>query len=334
MTGDLTPGTDLAVIDPADVEAAADPAQYVVQACERAKTWLAHALEHGGIDEIVELKSQAEAIRIYTMQKQLGKDAELSAAEIVRRAERGIGVAIRKGQDSGEIRRKGERSPRTASITRLRFGKTETVQAEAVDSGSSLKPSPTHFATDHELHGNGAGIYGMTDGVSDDQFEEAIAEAKAEGNLSRANVVRQAQAKTSLASDRESTEWIPTRGDTSPRAAARRRELIRQLASQAWTSHQISDRINTTPDGVRRIARDEGIAIPADDALGRGTRKSIDSNRIVRETVSGLEGLEIALDLVSYDDLDRSEIEHWTTSLTTSIRILNRLNKRLKEIVQ
>lgn len=35
----------------------------------------------------------------------------------------------------------------------------------------------------------------MTDGVSDEQFEEAIAEAKAEENLSRANVARKAKAK-------------------------------------------------------------------------------------------------------------------------------------------
>jgi len=30
----------------------------------------------------------------------------------------------------------------------------------------------------------------MTDGVSDEEFERALAEAKAEGNLSRANVIR------------------------------------------------------------------------------------------------------------------------------------------------
>ena len=38
--------------------------------------------------------------------------------------------------------------------------------------------------------GNQAGIYDMTDGVPDEKFEAAITEAKTEGNLSRANVVR------------------------------------------------------------------------------------------------------------------------------------------------
>ena len=51
---------------------------------------------------------------MYTTQKQLGKDAQLAAAEIVRRAERGIGVAIRRGQQNGEIARRGDRGSRGA----------------------------------------------------------------------------------------------------------------------------------------------------------------------------------------------------------------------------
>jgi hypothetical protein len=76
-------------VDPGVVERAADPAAFVVAACERAKAWLEEALEHGEIEQIAEIKSQAEAVRVYTAQKQLGRDAQLAAAEIVRRAERG-----------------------------------------------------------------------------------------------------------------------------------------------------------------------------------------------------------------------------------------------------
>ena len=65
---------------------------------ERARSWLSVALEKGQIERIVDLRSQAEAMRIYTLQKQLGHDAALAAAEVVRRAERCIGLAIRKGQ--------------------------------------------------------------------------------------------------------------------------------------------------------------------------------------------------------------------------------------------
>lgn len=165
MTTDLIPASDYTT----EIERSADPAEYVVQTLERAKVWLAQALDHGDIEQIVELKSQAEAIRVYTMSKQLGKDAELSAAEIVRRAERGIGVAIRRGQEAGEIRdkRSGGHTPHIAS--------------------------PADFVPKDELKDV---VYPLTDDVTDDDFEDALAEAKEEGNLSRANVVRKVQKTT------------------------------------------------------------------------------------------------------------------------------------------
>lgn len=314
--------TDLVALDAAQVEAAADPAQYVVLACERAKAWLADALEHGGIEEIVELKSQAEAIRVYSQQKQLGKDAELSAAEIVRRAERGIGLAIRKGQQAGEIASREDSR---------RNGKPVEVHGENFE-----KRSPREFFTGgKDMHET----YALTDGVTDTQFEEAIAGGRAEGNLSRANVVRKVKAnqeprQADAVTARESEPAVPESVDRSPQAASRRRELMREWASQGWTSVQIGARLGIADDTIRRIARDDGISIPADVALGRGTRKSVDSNRIVRETVNSLEGLEISLELVHFDELDLSEIPNWTNSLAASIRVLNRLNKQLKELVQ
>ena len=54
---------DLALAaDPQIVDRSADPAGFVVAACERAKAWLTEALEHGEIEQIAEIKSQAEAI--------------------------------------------------------------------------------------------------------------------------------------------------------------------------------------------------------------------------------------------------------------------------------
>ena len=114
--------------DPDVMEGSADPAGFVVQACQRAKAWLTEALEHGGIEQIAEIKSQAEAVRVYSAQKQLGKDAQLAAAEIVRRADRGIGVAIRRGQQAGEIstRADGEQG----AYTRLRHGAIERIEPQ------------------------------------------------------------------------------------------------------------------------------------------------------------------------------------------------------------
>jgi hypothetical protein len=155
-----------------DLERMADPAHYVELACERAKAWLADALEHGDIDQIVELKSQAEAIRIYTTQKKLGKDTELAACEVVRRAERGIAIAIRKGQEEGTIARQGQTVAKSQEVGGTYFLRS-TTGAAGVNHTSEVQE-----------------LTALADGISDEVFEEAIAEAKSEGNLSRANVTR------------------------------------------------------------------------------------------------------------------------------------------------
>src|SRR5262249_58529625 len=57
---------DLALAaDPGAIERSADPAAFVVQACERAKAWLTEALEHDEIEQIAEVKSQAQAEGVY-----------------------------------------------------------------------------------------------------------------------------------------------------------------------------------------------------------------------------------------------------------------------------
>ena len=67
----------------------------------------------------------------------------------------------------------------------------------------------------------------MTDGVSDTDFEDAIGEAKAEGNLSRANVVR--KIRQQRGSPPPADGQVPDPADRSPEAAARRQELIAEL---------------------------------------------------------------------------------------------------------
>ena len=200
------------------IERSADPAEFVVQACQRAKAWLREALEHGEIEQIAEIKSQAEAIRVYTTQKQLGKDAQLAAAEIVRRAERGIGVAIRRGQQDGEIAKRGDRGSHGAP---------------GVHGGNPGDRHDDHLGSPGSFFRHGderADTYAMTDGVSDADFEDAIGEAKAEGNLSRANVVRKIrqQRRTPPAPDGQ----VPDPADRSPEAAARRSELIAEFAAR------------------------------------------------------------------------------------------------------
>jgi hypothetical protein len=307
---------DLALAaDPGMVERSADPAGFVVAACERARAWLREALEHGEIEQIAEVKSQAEAVRVYTAQKQLGKDAQLAAAEIVRRAERGIGVAIRRGQQNGAIRRRGDHGGRAAGNG---------------DGNTIYRPGPADYATTGELRGNGAGIYHMTDGVSDEDFEEALAKAKAEQDLSRANVVRKIWQRRS--SSPGSGEQIPAPADRSSAAAQARRKLIGELAGRGMSSRQIADQLGIGDDRVRAVARAHGIAIPADAVLGRTRR--LDSSRIVRQTVHALEGLVMGVELADPAELDPAEAAAWAASITRSARALSRFSRQIKEALQ
>lgn len=307
--------TELAVLaaDPGSaLSAAADPGQFVVLACQRAKEWLAQAVEQGEIDQIVEVKSQAEAIRVYTMQKQLGKDAELAAAEIVRRAERGIGLAIRRGQETGEIRKQGYYSPPRKPYQARRGGRLVTIRASneaGVRETNSRSPRAFFSSGD-----DGNLTYAVTDGVSDEQFESAIDQAKSEQNLSRKNVVRK------------------VRAEVGPLTPSARRAAITDLASSGYPSRQIAEMVGISEERVRYIAREHQIDIPA-DRIFSGTRRT-DSNRIVREATHALEGLAMGVQLVDVAELDTGELRHWATSLTDSMRVLNRFTKQIKEMTQ
>lgn len=134
-------------------------------------------------------------------------------------------------------------------------------------------------------------------------------------------------------SDGEPLDWVPEPNDKTRAGVARRRQLIAEMAASGHTSTQIGDRLGIIPPTIRRIAREEGITIPADQVIAR-TRHRIDSNRIIRETIQELENLDVSLKLVHFDELDTSQISDWTASLSNSIRVLNRLNKQLKEMVQ
>jgi hypothetical protein len=294
---------------PEVIERSADPAGFVVQACQRAKAWLREALEHGEIEQIAEIKSRAEAVRVYTTQKQLGKDAQLAAAEIVRRAERGIGVAIRRGQQAGEIAKRGERGGR---------GSAGVDAGNPNDRCDDHLGSPTLFFRHCDER---ADAYAMTDGISDAHFEDALGEAKAEGNLSRANVVRKI---------RERHSAVPPERDGQATGQPPR-DLIARHAAAGMTSRQIAGQLGIDAHQVRQIAREHGIAIPADVVVGRTRRP--DANRIVRHTTHALEGLAMSVALADPADLDPAQVAEWAASQARSIRVLSQFLAQMRKAV-
>ena len=102
--------------------------------------------------------------------------------------------------------------------------------------------------------------------LTDEQFDAAITEAKAEGNLSRANVVRK------------------VKGQQGPTTRDQRADLIVKLANEGYSSRQMPAKVGVTEESVRQIARDYGIDIPADKAVGR--TKRINSTEVAENTVT------------------------------------------------
>lgn len=288
--------SDLAIIPiPGTLGEYSDPAAFVELALTRAKEWLVEAIEQGDIGSIVELKSQAEAIRVYTTQKQLGKDAELNAAEIVRRAERGLGLAVRKGQDEGTIR-----TPADRDHTWL----NQHGRGPFRDVG---KTSPTEIFNNHA---EVTDAYAMTDDVSDEQFEEALATARDEKNLARANIVRKIKGES----------------------VDDKLNVARQLAASGNTVQQIATRLGYTRPGMVEFLKRHDIEVPAEHVV-RGTR-NLNSTRIVDAAVGSVNGIGMLFDQIVYSDLPAENVQGWLAILNESIRSLTTLRNRLKETSQ
>lgn len=292
----------------------ASPAGRVVQACDRAEAWLRESPDRLDPAKASEVRALADSLHRRASREQLGREVRLAAAETLRRAERGLALAIRHGQENGTVVRHGGGRPRTAPAT-------------------GIAPRPvTDFAASDDLSGTGGqpGYYRLADGVSSEEFEQAVKEARAEGNLSRVNVSRKTGAYRDAAP--QDGEWVPAPADRDPAARVQRRKLITEWAGQGFSSRQIAGRLQIRDQSVRKIARDCGIEIGADKAV-RGTRH-LDSARIARETVQALEGLALGAALVNLSDITAGQAAEWAESLTDSTRVLNRFARNIKEITR
>lgn len=151
----------------------------VLTLLERAGQWLSTAVARSEpIETVVAMKAQVATAAEATKQLGLSKEIQLDAQEMVRRAEYAVGKSIRKGQAEGTVARDHGGDRRSSAASELE--------------------RPTTYAGKRELYGsdeNRPGIYALADAAEPD-FEAALDEAKAEGNLSRANVARKASKKT------------------------------------------------------------------------------------------------------------------------------------------
>lgn len=151
------------------------------------RDWLATCVEMTGPEQIAAAKAEIATAAEATKQLGLSKEIQLDAREMVRRAEYALGKALRKGQAEGTI------AP---------HGGTNGFNKQEVEGSSSSLPRPLDFGSRSEIygtqgsHGSSPGALALADEIPHDaDFDAALADAKAEGNLSRANVARKAREK-------------------------------------------------------------------------------------------------------------------------------------------
>jgi hypothetical protein len=196
--------------------------EHVTEMLVHSNAGLLVAIAAQDLPAIANFKAQAATIAEIAKQLRLGKEMQTHAAEFCRRAERGLGVGIRDGQQCGEIETPLEAKSRAGRARHSASGNLPAAE----------KPRPTDFANADELSNSQGGIYDLTDGVSDEQFEEAIADAKSEGNLSRANVARKSKAKSRKESIDANDPLIDAEVEPAPkkvRKTAGARKVIEDL---------------------------------------------------------------------------------------------------------
>jgi len=291
---DIVPATNMAELDTLDPQSREVA---MLGMLEQAHTWLAHAVETSApARDIADFKAFIATAADAAKRLKVSKEIQVDAEVMVRRSERALGQSIRGGQERGEIRA-AHGDTRVDLTDRLVVNKLASV---------------TDFATTDELHANGAGIYHLTDDVTDDDFETALTEAKDEGNVSRANVVRKIKAPgESTYSEQQTAKW----------------DRVATLAASGSTTPQIARDIGMSEGGVKSGAKQRGIDIRADRIVGNARR--LDSNRIIRESVTAFEDIANGLKLVNYDDIDVEEAQKWIDSLNIS---RNALLKAIRQI--
>jgi hypothetical protein len=141
-----------------------------------AYSWLSRAVASTDTDpmHVKEVRAYAYTISEATKQRDLSRSIKMDAEEMARRADYALGKAIRDGQDAETIATRGGNHG------------NQHVGGRFLDE-ESAKPAPSSFIPNN---GERQDILALANNANPSEFEEALTEAKAEGNLSRANLVR------------------------------------------------------------------------------------------------------------------------------------------------
>lgn len=207
--------------DPARVLAeSGDPRAFVLVALDRAKLWLTTA---GSVEDVAEVRAKAEAIRAYTVQANLGKDAEQAACEIRIRAERRIG---------------------------------ELLKADPPRPGRPSKQSGTATISDHGISKDESSEFQKLAAIPEPEFDETVGRLRDDKALSRAAVLRKKtaeaeQLKQDLAEQKEWAEGL--RSDDFDAQREKDRQQAGMLALGLVNAVKRIEGVFDTPTFVRLL---------------------------------------------------------------------------------
>lgn len=126
----------LVQFSPSSVAEQPEPGAAVVHMLEQGRAWLVEAQT---VREVKELSARAEAIRTYTRQADLGREAEDAACELRIRAERRIGQLLQRQEKpvGGRPAKTGRASrpvsePHTPTLAEMGITKDRAAQAQAL----------------------------------------------------------------------------------------------------------------------------------------------------------------------------------------------------------
>lgn len=158
--------------------------------------------------------------------------------------------------------------------------------------------------------------------------KQVVRELIAMGGSDAASIAQTARVSRTLVSEVRAEMGL-SRIDRSKEAVAKRRDRMREMASEGFTSRQIAAELGLSDEGCRSILREEGITIPADAVTGKTLRH--DATRIVEHIVMDAENLTADVHLIDFSALDRAQIADWLDSLTQSRAKLGAFIKRLTQ---
>lgn len=272
---------------------------------QQSRDWLARAeVATDPAREVSQFKAFIATVAETSKQLGLSKEIKQDAEVMVRRAERSLGVAIRKGQAEGAI--EGKNAP-VHRGNQYKSGDDVKVTV-AKSSPSDFVSGKTELSNPH-----GTGIYAITDNVTDEEFEDALDQAQEENNVSRANVVR--KIKERKTTEEKEDLW----------------EEVQRLSDRRLTSDQINAKLGmySDPSTLRRNAKNRGIVFPA-DKIARPSNFS--TERVLDSLASEMNATAMAHPLMSFEDITAEEAEALLERLEPGLKALRKIINSLKEI--